>query len=63
MKSLLIALGSIILVNLSICKAIRWITTIGNDNMLFKNIMISLFTFNPSPAVYFQMLRIRSTKY
>ena len=34
MKSLLIALGSNLLVNLNICKVIRWITTFGNGNML-----------------------------
>ena len=34
MKSLLIALGRNLLVNLNICKAIRWITTFGNGNML-----------------------------
>ena len=34
MKSSLIALGSNLLVNLNICKAIRWITTFGNGNML-----------------------------
>ena len=34
MKSSLIALGSNLLVNLNICKAIRWITTFGNSNML-----------------------------
>ena len=33
MKSSLIALGSNLLVNLNICKAIRWITTFGNGNM------------------------------
>ena len=34
MKSALIALGSNLLVNLNICKAIRWIITFGNGNML-----------------------------
>ena len=34
MKSSLIALGSNLLVNLNIRKAIRWITTFGNGNML-----------------------------
>ena len=34
MKSSHIALGSNLLVNLNICKAIRWITTFGNGNML-----------------------------
>ena len=34
MKSSLIALDSNLLVNLNICKAIRWITTFGNGNML-----------------------------
>ena len=34
MKSSLIAFGSNLLVNLNICKAIRWITTFGNGNML-----------------------------
>ena len=34
MKSLLIAPGSNLLVNLNICKAIRCITIFGNGNML-----------------------------
>ena len=45
MKSSLIALGiySNLLVNLNICKAIRWITPFGNGNMLSNCRPINIF--------------------
>ena len=43
MKSSLIALGSNLLVNFNICKAIRWITPFGNGNMLSNCRPINFF--------------------
>ena len=43
MKSSLMALDSNLLVNLNICKAIRWITTFGNGNMLSNCRPIDIF--------------------
>ena len=54
MKSSLIALGSKLLVNLNICKAIRSVTIFGNGNMLSSLNKVSVYALSKERMLLYE---------